>query len=446
MKLVQLKADILSGVDPMWLPYLDREEFTSALAGVDVLDGVENVTPPPSAIFEAFRYGGPDDVAAIILGEDPYIQAGQAQGLCFSVPKGTPLPPSLKNVFGCLERAGFLRLGVGSGSNGDLRPWAVDRVLLLNTALTTRLGKSGAHLAEWKPFTRKFMRLFCAAREGSPVSFLLWGGKAGAYAGLARAHGHAVHEWSHPSPMADNQLAAPYRFRECPHFEAVNKALLASGSRAIAWDRHTPVVAFTDGGCSDNGNAKARASYAAVLVGGQFAGCVLRGEVCPYEYVLVDEEIPEKGVHVTDVSVRPSNNRGELLGFVYAFLALLRGRALGRVEIVSDSDICVKTLREWLPNRLKKGTASELKNFDLVMIAWRLLGALREQAADVVLTWTESHATGPMPKEPRARLLREGNSAADAHCTTVLERASGAPTRYHLEALNGPVVVRKLAD
>ncbi len=430
---------VFDGVHPSWLPYLDCEEFASALAAVDT----SGSTPPTGLILEAFRYAAPLDVAAVILGEDPYIKEGQAQGLCFSVPAGIALPRSLKNVFSCLSRAGFLR----EGSSGDLRPWAVDRVLLLNTALTTKLGKSGAHLAAWRPFMDKFIRAFCVAREkaGKPVHFLLWGGPARSYAPLVRRRGHHAHEWTHPSPMADNMLDPDRKFRECPHFEDVNAALVTAGAPRIVWDTHAPVFAFTDGGCSNNGYPSARASFAVVLAGGAFAGCVLRGELGAREYSFVDDAAPASGICTTGVAASPSNNRGEMMGLIYAFLALLRGKALGRVEVVSDSELCLNTLGEWLPTRLAKGTAHVLKNYDLVMIAWRLLNELRGQATEVVLTWTKGHAKGAMPVGGHLQLLRVGNQKADEHCGGVLKMREDAPSRFQVEVQGGPAVVQRLA-
>ena len=109
------------------------------------------------------------------------------------------------------------------------------------------------------------------------------------------------------------------------------------------------------------------------------------------------------------------------MGIIYCLLGLLRGRALGRVEIISDSEISVKTLLEWLPNRLKKGTERELENFDLVSIAWTLLGRLRSQASVVVLTHTRSHQKAPPADAPsRERFVHRGNKMADQHADAAL--------------------------
>jgi uracil-DNA glycosylase len=387
----------------------------------------------------------------VLIGQDPYPKGGDAQGICFSVPAGTALPDSLKRVFGCLDRAGLRRERLGAGASpsavvcGDLRPWAVQGVLMLNAAPTTRVGARRAHAGAWKPFVNEFFRRFCAERAtaGCVLRFLLWGDDARAYAGVARRHKHAVHEWSHPSPMADNKLPEETRFRMCPHFEGVNAARAALGRRAVTWDNLSPVVAFSDGSCPLNGKPGARASFAAIITGAQFGATIIRAEICPLGYVFIDEDEPERGVREADALVAPSNNRGELMGIVYCLLGLLRGRALGRAEIVSDSEISVNTLLDFLPKRLKKGTERELKNYDLVAIAWRLLGLLRKQAANVVLTHTRSHQKVPPTTAPsRVRFVHRGNAMADEHAALALKNETAT---YAIEVLDAPAVLRSFA-
>jgi ribonuclease HI len=316
---------------------------------------------------------------------------------------------------------------------------------MLNAALTTRVGVRRAHAGHWKAFVDDFVKRLCAHHQatGRRLHFLLWGGDARAFAAVARRHQHAVHEWSHPSPMADNKLPEESRFRMCPHFEDVNAALEAESRRPIVWDNCAPVVGFTDGSCPRNGKPGARAGFATLITGGQFGGAIIRGEVVPCTYALVDDDHPERGVVATNTLVAPSNNRGELMGIIYCLLALLRGRAVGRVEIVADSEISINTLLDWLPNRLKKGTERELKNFDLVWIAWRLLGELRLQASAVVLTHTRSHQKPPPASAPaRERFLHKGNEKADEHAGAPLERDA----TYVVEVLGAPPVLVALGS
>jgi uracil-DNA glycosylase len=452
--LLDRKDELLRGVDlGGWGPFIDAEGLSAALAALDARGDAGCLAPPAELIFEALRYSGPESVRVVIVAQDPYPTPAEAQGLCFSVPRGVALPPSLKRIFGCLSRAGLRREraveGHGTPVSGDLRPWAVQGVLLLNATLTTRVGARRAHAEEWAAFVETFLRRFCADRAaaGRCLHFLLWGGDARAFAPLARKHGHAVHEYTHPSPMADARLPPQSRFRECRHFETVNAALRAEGRRAIVWDNLAPVVAFSDGACSRNGKPGARASFAALVTGGQFGVSAVRGEVRPFEYAFADEADPERGVVPTDVPAAPSNNRGELLGLAYCALALLRGCAAGRVELVTDSKISARTLDTWLPARLKKGTSHELKNLDLVMVAWRLLELLRARAAEVALTHVHSHRPAPPPDAPsRSRVLWLGNRRADAHAAAALARAAEREIPdYAVEVLGAPPVLAALA-
>ena len=245
--LLDLKAEIVLGVDmARWGAIIDEEKLDTALGSISIEKGVNTIAPPPALIFEALRYGGPEDFRVVIIGQDPYPAQGQAQGLCFSVPSGIALPESLKRIYGCLDRAGLRREhstnGEGFGPSiisGDLRPWAVQGVLMLNSALTTVVGERRAHADQWKPFVHDFLRRFCEYKSGA-CHFLLWGGDARAFAPVARKNGHVVLEWSHPSPLADNKLPEASRFAMCPHFELVNAALVEASLRPITWDNLPP--------------------------------------------------------------------------------------------------------------------------------------------------------------------------------------------------------------
>jgi len=448
-----LYNQVLRKVDEEWIALFDHEKLRAAIAGIVEAGDDENITPPAELVFEALRYGAPSDYDVVIIGQDPYPTPGEAQGLCFSIPGDVEMPQSLQRIFGCLDRAGLRKAHLAKdeekdviSDSGDLRSWAVQGVLMLNAALTTRVKARRAHAGLWKPFVDDLIKKFCAAREGGehPVHFMLWGGDARKYAKVARAHGHNVFERTHPSPMADNKLPPEGRFRECTHFNDVNDARVAVGRRPVKWDNLAPVVAFSDGSCSNNGKPDARASYAAVLIGGPFGKSILRGEVAPMEYELLHDAVPEQGLHTRGGTlVAPSNNRGEYLGFIYCMIGAIRGRALGRVEIISDSKITVQTMLEWLPNRLKKGTERGLKNFDLVMVAWELLKRLRAQAASVVITHTNSHKPKPPPSaSDRERLIWGGNDQADKHAAEALP----SEPDYSVVVMDAPPVLQMLGD
>ena len=433
-----------AAVPAAWAPLIDGK----AVAGVfaQLSSGAWDAIPARDRVFEALRYTDPAGVVAVVLGQDPYPCPEDAQGLAFSVPRGRPLPPSLQNVLACVERTA----GGGpppdrkASPSGDLRPWALQGVLLLNMALTTRPGVRGSHLALWRPVVAGLVDRLCAARAGTPgnqLYFFLWGSAARAFAPLVRSHGHVALEWTRPSAGAqapEERLAGaggppdadPTGFTACPHFAELGAALSAAGRRPICWDRNTEAVAYCDGACAANGRAGACAGFAAVFSGGPFGDCggahptYVLGRVAPEAYALADERAPTGGLRLAGGAVAPSNNRGELLGLIHVFQGLLRCARLGgvtRALIVSDSKISIQTFDDWLPARLRRGTARELKNFDLVWAGWLLYCELKT-VCDVRLQHIRSHQAAPAADAPGYRFgtltvpaaaARAGNALAD---------------------------------
>ena len=181
------------------------------------------IYPPMNDIFNALRYTSYSDVKAVILGQDPYHGAGQAHGLCFSVKRGTPPPPSLQNIFKELRD----ELGVPSPPHGELTDWARNGVLLLNTALTVREGLANSHRGRgWEIFTDRVIGLL-NERE-TPIVFLLWGGNARAKAKLIDNPKHLILQCAHPSP-----LSAHNGFFGCGHFAKTNEFLVENGIQPI---------------------------------------------------------------------------------------------------------------------------------------------------------------------------------------------------------------------
>lgn len=183
------------------------------------------IYPPMNDIFNALRYTSYGDVKAVILGQDPYHGAGQAHGLCFSVKRGTPPPPSLQNIFKEINS----ELGLPIPNHGELTEWAQSGVLMLNTVLTVREGAANSHRGHgWEIFTDKVIELL--NKREQPIVFLLWGGNARAKAKLITNPAHLVLQCAHPSP-----LSAYNGFFGCGHFVRVNEFLAAKGMESINW-------------------------------------------------------------------------------------------------------------------------------------------------------------------------------------------------------------------
>ena len=184
------------------------------------------VYPPMDLIFNAFKLTPYHDVKAVILGQDPYHEYGQAHGLSFSVTKGTPLPPSLKNIYKELKND----LGIDNGLIGDLTPWAKQGVLLLNATLTVRDGQANSHArCGWAEFTDEVIRIL-SERE-KPMVFILWGGNARSKKPLIDTSRHFIVESAHPSP-----LSASYGFFGSKPFSKTNEFLKSRGIEPICWD------------------------------------------------------------------------------------------------------------------------------------------------------------------------------------------------------------------
>ena len=183
------------------------------------------IYPPQADIFNAFAYTPFSKVSVVILGQDPYHGPGQAHGLCFSVAKGVPLPPSLKNIFKELRND----LQIEPPSHGCLEQWARQGVLLLNTSLTVEAGAPQSHgTIGWEIFTDKVISLLNEKSKG--LVFLLWGAHAQKKGKIIDTTRHHVLTSTHPSP-----LSAHRGFLGCKHFSKTNELLRAEGRPEIDW-------------------------------------------------------------------------------------------------------------------------------------------------------------------------------------------------------------------
>ncbi|PNQ76111.1 uracil-DNA glycosylase [Erythrobacter sp. SAORIC-644] len=191
-------------------------------------DAGKQIYPPRGCRLKALELTPLDEVKVVILGQDPYHGPGQAMGLCFSVPEGVKIPPSLVNIYTELEAD----LGVARADHGDLSKWARQGVLLLNNTLTVEAGKAGSHAKRgWDAITDACVAAVAARDE--PSVFILWGShaqaKAKRIAGLREGQ-HCVIESPHPSP-----LSAHRGFFGSKPFSRTNAFLSDHGREAIDW-------------------------------------------------------------------------------------------------------------------------------------------------------------------------------------------------------------------
>ena len=180
--------------------------------------------PPGPLIFNAFTQTPFDKVKVVILGQDPYHNAGQAMGLSFSVPQTVKAPPSLVNVYKEIKAD----LDLPIPTHGDLTGWAQQGVFLLNAILTVEAGNAGSHQKSgWQFFTDAVIKRLSDEREH--LVFMLWGNFARSKRVYIDKTKHLILEAAHPSPLAGNA------FSGCRHFSQANAYLVKNGLEPIDW-------------------------------------------------------------------------------------------------------------------------------------------------------------------------------------------------------------------
>jgi len=186
------------------------------------------IFPPPALVFNAFRLTPFDSVRVVIMGQDPYHGVNQAHGLCFSVQKKVPIPPSLRNI--CEELRQDLNLPSAT-YYGCLENWARQGVLLLNATLTVRAGKSLSHYGQgWEIFTDAVIKKLCLKKDR--LVFILWGRIAQKKCENILnhiEHSHVILTAAHPCPYSVKN------FFGCRHFSKTNVCLKNWGQDPIDW-------------------------------------------------------------------------------------------------------------------------------------------------------------------------------------------------------------------
>lgn len=233
-QLTEPLAEVLARAPADWAPlvqaWLASPDGQGLLQFVDQRQAAGAVIYP-ARVLHALELTPRAAVRVVILGQDPYHGAGQAEGLAFSVPVGVKSPPSLRNMQGEISRS----LGVPHPPHGHLAGWARQGVLLLNTVLTVEDGQPAAHARHgWEALTDALIAA-TAADAGAKV-YLLWGAHAQAKAVLIEAAGagrHLVLMANHPSPLSARRPPLP--FIGCGHFTQVRDFLAAQGTPAIDW-------------------------------------------------------------------------------------------------------------------------------------------------------------------------------------------------------------------
>ena len=189
----------------------------------------KTVYPPHGDLFSALNLCPLEKVKVVVVGQDPYHGPGQGHGLAFSVRKGVPPPPSLKNIFS----EAMDDVGIDAPQHGNLEHWAKQGVLLLNSVLTVRRGEANSHAKKgWEEFTDFIIEYLNTEKEG--LVFLLFGTPAQKKAGKVDDTKHVLIKTSHPSPLGARKTASPFLGSKC--FSRCNEALEEQGKAPIDWN------------------------------------------------------------------------------------------------------------------------------------------------------------------------------------------------------------------
>ena len=204
----------------------DKDYFKKLNTFVETEYAAYTCYPPQEQIFAAFDYCSFQDVKVVILGQDPYHGAGQANGLCFSVRDGVVVPPSLVNIFKEIKSD----VSQAIPTSGNLEHWASQGVLLLNATLTVRANEAGSHQRQgWEQFTDAVIEALSRKQEN--IIFILWGGYAKKKGKKIDTTKHQVLTTGHPSPLSANR---GYWFGN-KHFSKTNTMLKDFGENPIIW-------------------------------------------------------------------------------------------------------------------------------------------------------------------------------------------------------------------
>lgn len=221
-------VNMIPEIPASWQKYLADEREKPYFAKLEdfVADEQEKFTiyPPAEKIFTALDLTSYEETKVLLLGQDPYINKGQAHGLCFSVEdKSARIPPSLRNIYKELKDD----LDITPPKHANLTAWAKQGILMLNVVLTVREGQSNSHKNKgWENFTDEIIRL--VSQKDTPVVFVLWGAHAQKKIPLIDQEKHKIVQGAHPSPLATGFLGSR-------PFSKINQILRDTNQGEIDW-------------------------------------------------------------------------------------------------------------------------------------------------------------------------------------------------------------------
>tara|TARA_B100001093_G_scaffold426297_1_gene420212 strand:- start:1464 stop:2141 length:678 start_codon:yes stop_codon:yes gene_type:complete len=207
-------------------PEFDKSYFKALQLFIEKERADQQIYPCQESMFSAFERTPPKQIKVVILGQDPYHNLHQANGLSFSVGKNTKIPPTLKNIFRELSTD----IGCRIPAHGDLKPWAMQGVFLLNTCLTVRAHQPGSHQNKgWEIFTDQVIKLI--SNNFKNIVFILWGAYAKKKEFYIDTNKHLILSSTHPSPFS-----ARKGFFGSKPFSKCNDYLTSLNKKKIDWN------------------------------------------------------------------------------------------------------------------------------------------------------------------------------------------------------------------
>lgn len=413
---VQPIDDILfNDISDDWIDLLYTEELENIIN--KITENKAEICPKIEDCFNFARMTNLEKIKVVILGQDPYQHKGWAHGLAFS--SLVKVPPSLKNIYKCLYEQKLIE---EIPPSGNLEPWAKQGVLLLNTALSTELDNSGAHLKLWAPYTKELIIKISNRKniyDKFPV-FILWGNPAKEYKKVINKE-CLVLEWTHPSNLSRVD------FTPCDNFTLCNEYLISHSMEPIDWDIMrfvrlkeqeilynslsiadkeellTTAIVFTDGSCNPNNSSKASvAGYSCIFKLGAFDNTIIMG-------------------NLNNETYNATNIRAEGTA-IYQVMIFLSDRLeyWNRAIIITDSEFWIKSITEWIPKWAKNNELSQRKNPDLISNIWNLYNELTSGLCTKMIEFRfiKGHNRsnwGDKPKQSYEYFCYKGNELADTY-------------------------------
>lgn len=339
---------LLKGATKKWVDIITADYE----ALVEIFDEIKDDTVTPRDPFRFTRYSF-DNLRVVWIGQDPYYHRGEADGLSFSSRVEGRCPQSLERIFNVWKADGLID---EIPKKYDLGYLAAQGFLLLNTALTTRVGHPGSHIKIWSAWTDRLIKRI-SERTHNRLIWCLWGAAAQDKSALIDNTRHTVLTWCHPVAMVNPS------FSTCDHFRVI-----ATTHPDIIWDREkTETHFFTDAAAPGNQFKDCRAAWGVVCTRGLLAGKTWANTV-PTKKIMLKGEM---------VEARPTNIRGECLALLKALDLAIQLDVDTRIVIHSDSKFWITDmLRDYIPKWIERGdTADKHKNSDLWLMFWQKVQA-----------------------------------------------------------------------